>query len=127
MLETALRQSYDWQRIGVQVPIAVNISLRNLRDPGLSDRIRGQCSTWGVRHDALEMEITESAMMVGASEMLSRLQRLCEQHIRLYIGTGYSSLSHLKAPAGGRGEDGQALRLRSAGQQGLGTDRALHD
>jgi len=99
VLAAALRQSSAWREAGLQLPIAVNLSARNLRDPELFDRIEKLFVAWGVDPGRLEVEITESAMMEdpeGALEVLSQLRGL---GIRLYIddfGTGHSSLAYLK-------------------------------
>lgn len=99
VLETALRQSRLWRRDGRHLPIAVNLSVRNLRDPKLLERIEKLLSTWGAEDGALELEITESAIMEDPVGILEKLHRLKALGIRLYIddfGTGYSSLAYLK-------------------------------
>jgi EAL domain-containing protein (putative c-di-GMP-specific phosphodiesterase class I) len=99
MLDAALRQSYLWHQHGSMQPLSVNLSVQDLRDPKLLDRIAGSLDTWGAQPDWIEFELTESALMmdpVGALEILNRLKRL---DVRLAIddyGTGYSSLSYLQ-------------------------------
>jgi diguanylate cyclase (GGDEF)-like protein len=99
MLDAALRQSYLWHQHGSMQPLSVNLSVQDLRDPKLVDRIAGSLDTWGAQPDWIEFELTESALMVdpvGALEILNRLKRL---DVRLAIddyGTGYSSLSYLQ-------------------------------
>jgi diguanylate cyclase len=99
MLDAALRQSYSWHQHGLEQPLAVNLSARDLRDPKLLDRIGGSFATWGAQAGWIEFELTESALMldpVGALDTLTRLKRL---DVKLTIddyGTGYSSLSYLQ-------------------------------
>jgi diguanylate cyclase (GGDEF)-like protein len=99
MLEASLRQSYAWHEHGLEQPLSVNLSVRDLRDPKLLDRIGGSLATWGAQPGWIEFELTESALMVdpvGALETLTRLKHL---NVRLSIddyGTGYSSLSYLQ-------------------------------
>lgn len=98
-VETALRQSYTWRQIGLDVPVAVNLSARNLRDPMLVRRIEALIATWGARPQTLEFELTESALMEDAARSLEVLSRLRKLEIPLFIddfGTGYSSLSYLQ-------------------------------
>lgn len=99
IVDAALRQSRRWSKEGLDVPIAVNVSVRNLREPAFFDRIYGLLQRWGTRAGLLQVELTESALMedpAGALEVLTRLRAL---GIRIFIddfGTGYSSLSYLQ-------------------------------
>jgi diguanylate cyclase len=99
VLDAALRQCYDWREQGMHQPLSVNLSVRDLRDPRLLDRIGGALATWGAQPGWIDFELTESALMedpAGALETLTRLKRL---NVSLTIddyGTGYSSLSYLR-------------------------------
>ncbi|MGE5115487.1 MAG: EAL domain-containing protein [Betaproteobacteria bacterium] len=99
VLDAALRQSYAWREAGVEQPLSVNLSARDLRDPKLLERIGGSLATWGAQPSWIEFELTESALMLdpaGALETLTRLRRL---DLGLAIddyGTGYSSLAYLQ-------------------------------
>jgi len=99
VIETALRLIKGWEPQGFALPIAVNLSARNLRDESLLEKIRQLRTTWGVADGLLELEITESAVMEDAQFALRVLNSLREDGIALYIddfGTGYSSLSYLQ-------------------------------
>ncbi|WP_027474373.1 EAL domain-containing protein [Curvibacter gracilis] len=99
VIETALRLNHDWSAQGGALPIAVNLSARNLRDDNLLDRLRHLRKTWPAASGLLEMEITESAVMEDAEYALGVLQSLRAEGIALYIddfGTGYSALSYLQ-------------------------------
>lgn len=96
VIETALRQGHAWRRRGFAMPIAVNLSARNLREPELVERIRRLRAACG---GELELEITESAIMEDAGYALGVLRQLNDDGIPLHIddfGTGYSSLSYLQ-------------------------------
>lgn len=100
VVEAALRQSSDWRHAGVALPVAVNLSARNLRDAELLSKMARLVAAWGAEAGWLELEITESAVMdddpEGALEILKRLSKL---GFTLFIddfGTGYSSLGYLK-------------------------------
>jgi EAL domain-containing protein (putative c-di-GMP-specific phosphodiesterase class I) len=98
-LETAMRQSHDWREAGLLIPVAVNLSARNLRDPRLQDKIKDRCLAWGIAPGMLELEITESDIMEDPAGALEMLTRLHEQGMPIHIddfGTGYSSLSYLQ-------------------------------
>ena len=99
VVEAGLRLIHGWTRQGCALPIAVNLSARNLRDESLLEKIRQLQKTWGVAAGLLELEITESTVMEDAEFALRVLHSLRDTGIPLYIddfGTGYSSLSYLQ-------------------------------
>lgn len=99
VIESGVRLIQSWQKQGHTLPIAVNLSARNLRDESLLDKIRQWQTQWGTAAGLLEMEITESAVMEDAELALRVLHGLRLESITLYLddfGTGYSSLSYLQ-------------------------------
>ena len=99
VIKTSLRLNQAWQCEGCALPIAVNLSARNLHDERLLETIRHLQTTYGVAAGLLEIEITESAVMDDAEFALRVLHSLRDEGIPLYIddfGTGYSSLSYLQ-------------------------------
>ena len=99
VLGEALRQCRTWSQGGVQLSMAMNLSARNLQDPQLPDRIAELLQTSGLAPGWLELEITESAIMVDPVRAMEILTRLRAMGIRFSIddfGTGYSSLGYLK-------------------------------
>jgi EAL domain-containing protein (putative c-di-GMP-specific phosphodiesterase class I) len=99
MLEAAIRQNHEWLKAGLRLPLAINLSVLDLYDPGLISRIQGLFSTWSVAPELIEFELTESALMVGPGDALDTLARLKRLGVQLYIddfGTGHSSLSYLQ-------------------------------
>ncbi|MEX2148980.1 MAG: EAL domain-containing protein [Steroidobacteraceae bacterium] len=98
VLESALRQQRAWLDQGLRLPVAVNLSARNLYDPRLRERIEGLLATWGVPGELLQLEITEGALVADPEAARLVLRRLGELGCRTHIddfGTGYSSLSYL--------------------------------
>ena len=94
----AIAQAQDWQKQGIDVEIAINLSARNLTEESLADRIDAQCRNSGVRRDRIAFEITETAAMADPVRGLDILTRLRLKGFRLSIddfGTGYSSLVQL--------------------------------
>jgi diguanylate cyclase (GGDEF)-like protein len=99
MLGAALRQAHAWSETGIRMPLAVNVTMRNLRDPAFVERLRGLLLTWGTPAGALALEITESDLMEDPVGTLDVLARLKQMDVELYVddfGTGYSSLSYLQ-------------------------------
>ncbi|MBF0392860.1 MAG: EAL domain-containing protein [Alphaproteobacteria bacterium] len=99
-LRNACEQIRHWQRSGlVPVPIAVNLSAHQFRQPDLVEMVVRVLEETGVAPSLLELELTESAVMQNAELTVTTLMRLHEHGIGLSIddfGTGYSSLSYLK-------------------------------
>ncbi len=98
VIEAALHQAVAWHHQHRPLPLAVNLSARNLRDPALLDRIQILLEKSGAKPQWLEIELTESALMDDPTGALEVLTRLHELGIALFVddfGTGYSSLSYL--------------------------------
>lgn len=99
VLDVAMRNHYQWRLVGVELIIGVNLSVRNLQDMDLPDRIGASLKAWKIEPQWLELEITESGIMNDPVRALKILTRLDEMGVRLAIddfGTGYSSLAYLK-------------------------------
>ncbi len=79
--------------------MAVNLSARQFREPGLAETIERVLAEHGIAADRLAIEITESAIMHDPGAALATLERLSALGVHLAVddfGTGYSSLSYLK-------------------------------
>jgi EAL domain-containing protein (putative c-di-GMP-specific phosphodiesterase class I) len=99
VLGAALQQCHAWRRAGLQLYVAVNISLANVRDPHLPDIIAQLLTTYDVPPSALRLEVTESTLMADVARAQEVLGRIAALDVGLSVddfGTGYSSLAHLK-------------------------------
>ena len=99
VLNSALGQCYAWHETGQEMPLAVNLSMPNLRDPRLPGRISGILTTWGARPDWLQIEVTEGSLMEDPEGTMEVLRRLSGMGIKLFVddfGTGYASLRYLQ-------------------------------
>ena len=79
--------------------MAVNLSMRNLRDPSLAAFVADVIASWELEPGQLKLEVTESALMANptrATELLSALRSIGVRIAVDDFGTGYSSLSYLK-------------------------------
>jgi EAL domain-containing protein (putative c-di-GMP-specific phosphodiesterase class I) len=79
--------------------LAVNLSNRQLKDPGFVDMLRGVLRETGFPPHDLEFEITESATVHDYFAVNEMLRAVGEMGVALSVddfGTGYSSLSQLK-------------------------------
>jgi diguanylate cyclase (GGDEF)-like protein/PAS domain S-box-containing protein len=100
VLRLACTQAKAWQAQGLPLlPVAVNLSAIQLREEGLAGTVQGILTETGLDPAALELEITESAIMQESEKAIAMLQAMREMGIRITMddfGTGYSSLSYLK-------------------------------
>jgi diguanylate cyclase (GGDEF)-like protein/PAS domain S-box-containing protein len=100
VLETACRQLQQWDQAGLGggLELNVNVSVRQLREPGFAAATAAVLNQSGVRPDRLILEITESLLMENIDAILEVLHELRALGVRLAIddfGTGYSSLAYL--------------------------------
>ena len=96
----ACRQARRWQDAGLgPIPIAVNVSALQFRTPGFLEDIERFLKETGLAARFLELELTESALMVDTAVTTSLLEVLKGTGIVLKVddfGTGPSSLSYLQ-------------------------------
>ncbi len=99
VLSQAVRQAALWHQRGHHVPIAINVSALQFKQPTFVDRVASVLAVSGVPAHLLELELTESILVHNADEALHRLHALKRLGVQLSIddfGTGYSSLAYLK-------------------------------
>ncbi len=89
-----------WQKAGVDPgQIAVNLSLRQIRQKDLTQRVRQRLREYGISPTCIEFEITESTLMEDPTATVGVLNEFYAMGVNLAIddfGTGYSSLSSLQ-------------------------------
>jgi diguanylate cyclase (GGDEF)-like protein/PAS domain S-box-containing protein len=98
-LACAMSQWLQWRASGLQVRIAVNLSARLLQDTDFTNVLRGLLEKHRVPGEALELEITESAMLYDSERALRVIRDIHALGIALSIddfGTGFSSLAYLR-------------------------------
>jgi diguanylate cyclase (GGDEF)-like protein len=99
VLEEACRHVRLWHEAGLDIPVAVNVSAHQLRQPDLEQRVRDALKRHRVPARMLIMEITESVAMDDIEASMRVFDMLDQIGVRLSIddfGTGYSSLSYLR-------------------------------
>ena len=98
-LASGVTQAAAWRARGFALRVSVNLSVRDLADEELPERVAGLLLHHGVPASQLMLEVTESAIMGEPDAAIAVLQRLAEQGIALSIddfGVGQSSLSYLR-------------------------------
>lgn len=100
VIDTALAQMAEWHRVGLDIPVSVNIGARQLQQDNFVDRLRELLAAHpGVLPGRLELEVLETS----ALEDLARVSQVIEACREIGVmfalddfGTGYSSLTYLK-------------------------------
>ncbi|MDX2679149.1 putative bifunctional diguanylate cyclase/phosphodiesterase [Streptomyces sp. NY05-11A] len=99
VLETALAQVAQWRAQGLFVPVAVNVSPRDVHTPGFAGSVAARLARHGVPAGALQLEITEHVLLEDPQRAAATLNGLTGHGVKMSLddfGTGYSSLVHLR-------------------------------
>lgn len=98
-MKAAMQQLVKWRDTQLNLNLSVNLSVRDLEDPTLVERLSGLLQYHNVDPDRLEVEVTESAVMENPEEARDVLHRIRDLGVGVAIddfGVGQSSLSYLK-------------------------------
>lgn len=99
VLEAAVRQARQWSTAGIIMPIALNLSTRNLLDARFPSHIDELLQQYDVPPELLEIEITETTLIGDPERAMQIIDRIHRMGVRFAIddfGTGYSSMAYLK-------------------------------
>jgi diguanylate cyclase (GGDEF)-like protein len=100
VLEQALRHCSAWMRAGRSVAVSVNMSARELRDPGFAERIRAALALHPeLPASALRLEVLETAALEDLEQVARNIARCRDLGVSFALddfGTGYSSLTSLR-------------------------------
>ena len=99
--DLAARQVARWRaQFGILIPVSVNLSRVDVFDPALEDILDGILFENGLGHDAVKLEITESAYTENADQLIRVVKNLRKKGYTVEMddfGTGYSSLNMLSS------------------------------
>jgi diguanylate cyclase (GGDEF)-like protein/PAS domain S-box-containing protein len=100
VIRNVARQIAAWQRAGLKpVPVAVNVSAKQLKRSNLPERIVAIAHEFDIAPHQLEVELTESVAMQDSEQHVTKLHALRDLGVRVSVddfGTGYSSLAYLR-------------------------------
>lgn len=99
VLNMALAQAKAWADAGFQIPVAVNVSARDLANEAFANRVKALLAHYAVASTLLEIEVTESAVMLEPEKAVQVLRQLDAAGVRIAIddfGVGHTSLAQLK-------------------------------
>lgn len=98
VLKQAISQLAVWQKAGIEVCVSVNVSTRNLLQPGFTDSVAALLKAHQISGELLELEITEGSLMLDIKRAVDELNKIRDLGVLISIddfGTGYSSLQYL--------------------------------
>jgi EAL domain-containing protein (putative c-di-GMP-specific phosphodiesterase class I)/DNA-binding NarL/FixJ family response regulator len=99
ILRSAVRQSRDWSRRGLNLRLAINVSMQDISALELPDMLSAVLAEADVAPPSISLEVTESRVMRHLATVLEVLTRLRLRRFHLAIddfGTGHSSLVQLR-------------------------------
>jgi diguanylate cyclase (GGDEF)-like protein len=101
VLRTACRHNKAWQEAGLPaVRVAVNLSMLEFQQRDLIETVTEVLAETGLEPRYLELELTESIIMLNPEWVIRTLNQLKEMGIHISLddfGTGYSSLNYLRS------------------------------
>ena len=127
VLTGAMAQARDWRQAGLDLRVAINVSMDNLSSLGFADFVARIATEAGVLPKGIMLEVTESRLMGDIRAPLEALTRLRIKRFHLSVddfGTGHSSLAQL------RDIPFDELKIDRGFMHGAGSDetiRAIYD
>ena len=120
VLQQSLLQCRQWKEIGLDISIAVNLTMWNLEAQELPEQIEALLRDTDVSPESLELEITETSIMSDPQRVIRTLDQIRHLGVRFAIddfGTGYSSFAYLtKLPV-------SCIKIDKSFIQNIETDR----
>jgi diguanylate cyclase (GGDEF)-like protein len=98
VVRAACRQLRSWLDRGIAVPVAVNVSAKELLHGDPAKVVETEAAAAGVPPSLIEIEITESLLVKDSATVRGALERLRQLGCRIALddfGTGYSSLAYI--------------------------------
>ena len=98
-IDEVFRQCGQWNNIGLQLNVAINLSVQVLQDDVITNYVKQALDQYKISPESVTLEITESAMMTNPVKVSMVLEELHEIGVSISaddFGTGFSSLSYLK-------------------------------
>jgi diguanylate cyclase len=98
VIRAACRQLREWQDAGFTIPLAINVSGKELLHGDPARVIETEAAAAGIPTSLIEVEITESLLVKDSAQVRDALARFRELGCRIALddfGTGYSSLAYI--------------------------------
>ena len=98
VVEKACRDIKNWNRQGIHIPVAFNVSAVQLAQEHFADTLLGRIRAHRIYPQEIEIELTENVLIQNMSWVVANLLKLANNGVRIAIddfGSGYSSLNYL--------------------------------
>jgi diguanylate cyclase (GGDEF)-like protein len=102
VIENVVTQLTEWSRLDLHPRVAINVSVRDLVNTSLVDRVCRVVDAAGLSPRQLELEITEGALVSDQARISQAVADLAGAGIAVSVddfGTGYASLLYLRSLA----------------------------
>jgi diguanylate cyclase len=99
VMREACQQQARWAAEGIHLTMAINISALQFQQADFVEKVAGIIAETGADPKAIELEITESALLDSTDALVAQLERIRALGVTLALddfGTGYSCLAYLK-------------------------------
>jgi diguanylate cyclase (GGDEF)-like protein/PAS domain S-box-containing protein len=100
VIDTALSQISQWQKMGVALPVSINISAYHLEQANFVTRLTTLLAAHAdVSSNALELEVLETSALIDVIQVTATMHACRAIGVKLTLddfGTGYSSLTYLR-------------------------------
>jgi diguanylate cyclase (GGDEF)-like protein len=99
VIETGVAQAARWRQAGIDIPVSINLSGRDLLDTSLAESVRRCLSDHQLPAQKLLLEIDERVLTSETAHAVATAEALVDVGVGLSLddfGTGYSSLLRLK-------------------------------
>jgi diguanylate cyclase (GGDEF)-like protein/PAS domain S-box-containing protein len=99
VLNTACQEAGKWRREGREFTVSVNVSRRQLLEPGFVEMVRSALKRGGVPGQVICLEVTETAAPAAHARIVEVLQEVRALGIKIALddfGAGYSTLTNLR-------------------------------
>ena len=100
ILGIALSQSREWLDMGLNIPVAINVSPQDLHSEGFIELLEEQLEAHRVPPRLIELEVTENAIIEDPEIFSYKLNQIRSMGIRIAIddfGVGYANFANLRA------------------------------
>lgn len=98
VLDTSMAACFQWRLAGLDVDVAINLSVRDLVDASLANQVQTSLDRHLLPGSAVVFEVTETSAMMDPERSIDTLEALRSLGVSISIddfGTGYSSLAYL--------------------------------
>jgi diguanylate cyclase (GGDEF)-like protein len=131
VLEDAIGQAAAWRDAGHQIPVAVNVTLRDLAGASLVETCEQLLAHHGLTGESLQLEITERLLMAEPDSVGRQVEALADRGVRFSLddfGTGFASLVMLRRlPVDRLKIDSSFVRRLSVGDDDRAIVRSIID